>query len=391
MRRIIQGLPDLIDTVGDLEELLGQTPETRSGASSTVTNEQALADLDLNLTTPERARLFVQRYSDDDKTGNPGLYNWVAIFQETATGSAPVTAVLGRVRAESPSVANFSGRGFGNAPQAHALETIIGLFASVATVQANGTDTLQVTGIARDDLGSRFIVGMNADVVGTGISVPGGTTILEVTGRPGNPSSVRLSNPVSGPSGTAILTATPTGAFDKIANLATGNGLDVGGIGYQVQSQGAGAFDTGYGIGASGLRSVGKGFKVALANAARAVSVESSALAEGLVFATTSFSNAGIYFAPSVTGQYGIRFSSDGVYSIGAIYLPGQNIVTDTTTGMILWTSAAQRGGFFGRMPQPRPTLGVPVATDLATVIALANATRAALIQTGNGLGLVAA
>jgi hypothetical protein len=240
-----------------------------------------------------------------------------------------VTPLGARARGQTVYTISSSGRAYGVDPEIHGVEITVGAFVSEATVTANGTDTLTVTAIPQDSTGSRFEATMPVTLTGTGLSIPGGTTILSVSGRPGDPATITLSNTVTG-SGSGTLTAQPAGTIDVIGMLVTGNwgtgSATSVGTGLQFQAQNAAsAFRYGVNFGASSLLSTGIGFRFASLTAARAFSVESATLEEGVAFAGGTYSNAGIYFT-NPTMNYGIRFLSTGTYSTAAIMLDGQHI-----------------------------------------------------------------
>lgn len=59
------------------------------------------------------------------------------------------------------------------------------------------------------------------------------------------------------------------------------------------------------------------------------------------------------------------RINSTGVQMFGSLTINANNIITDTTTGMRIWTSATQLGSFWGVTPIVQPTVAntSPVAT----------------------------
>jgi hypothetical protein len=114
-------------------------------------------------------------------------------------------------------------------------------------------------------------------------------------------------------------------------------------------------------MGASAIATDGTAIKLASHSAKRGLSFESVVYSENAIhFSNITCTGSVISFSGAEAGTSGINFASSNVFSVAAINLPGQNIATDTTTGMKLWTSAAQKGGFFGATPVVRPS-GVAV------------------------------
>jgi hypothetical protein len=349
--------------------------------------------LDTHLTTPENSMVLLSRMSDED--GGAGVdYGWIAMAAARELGNRPVTGFASRTEAQKSYGGSSVARAYGLDQEAHAHELTYGLFPSKATAVADGSDTL--TNIVSTDPSSQFAPGMA--IRGDG-AFPVGATILAITGRRGSPTAIQVSAAV--PAGSYSIRARDTaGLRESVGLLVTTNGGEAGDPDWLANPNGIGILFQSYNdysrarnalqFGPSSVDPTGRAIRFASTVAERGISVESVAMDNFAVFSSGVFAGGVLSFS-GVTAASGLSFATSGIYSIAAINLAGQNIATDTTVGMKLWTSAAQKGGFFGRTPQVRPTLGVPAATDPASTMALVNAIRAALIESGTGLGLVAA
>lgn len=350
----------------------------------------AETDLDVNLTTPESLQILAARYDDLDRlvSPNPGVYNWGSGAYEVNLGTAPVTAVFARARGNTVYTVSSSGRAYGAAPEIHGFEITVGLFASVATVTTTiGSNVLTNVAVTQDGKGSRFENGMA--ISGTGIPV--GTTIINVTGRPGSPTSIALSaNATASASGVTVTAQPGSTSTESIGMLVTGNGgtADGGGnptgIAIQIQAQNTDSgFYRGLSMGASSLRPDGIGVRLFSHTADVGISMESANYTNALKLSGVTTTGSVISFS-TVTGTIGLNFASSNSFSTAAIVLAGQDIATDTTTGMKIATVSTQKIGFYGKTPIVRPSLAV-AATDAATTQTLANSLRSALINLGLG------
>lgn len=324
--------------------------------------ETLLAALDQDLTTPESAQIGLLRSQDVDRlvSPNPGIYKWGLFALEENLGTAPATPLAARLIANTGAALSGSAMMFGDNVQGHALELTVGARQSEATVNMTIGEAL-LTNIIPTKRGSRFVNGMPLK----GAGIPAGAKIGVVTARPGSPTQFTMvqadgvTPALATANGVAVaITAQPVGTLETIAGLITGaygtvdGGGNPAGAGLQFSSYNDySRLLYGLNFGASSLLATGKAMRLASLTAARALSVESSALDEGVAFSNTAFANAGLYFGPGVSGQYGLRFSSDGAYSIAAVYLPGQSIGTDTSVGLKLTTNVNQKWAAHGRTP----------------------------------------
>jgi hypothetical protein len=309
------------------------------------------------------------------------------------TGTAPVTAVAGRARGETVYTISSSGRAYGVTPEIHGVEITTGVFNSdfTATV-TNGDPVLRDITITSGD-GTRFEQGMTL----TGTGIPGATTISSVSGDAGDPTSITMSANAT-QTGSAVAIAAAATSSEQIGLLITTNGVGSS-TSAAIQSQSY-SDDARYrrviNVGNSGIHPDGTVFRIASATATRGLSFESATITTGINFSSGSYTNllsassstcsGAAWTFSSVTATIGINFASSNTFSTSAIHLAGQNISTDTTTGMKVATNSTQKLGFFGATPVVRPTVGA-AATDAATTQTLANNMRTALIN----LGLVSA
>jgi hypothetical protein len=145
-----------------------------------------------------------------------------------------------------------------------------------------------------------------------------------------------------------------------------------GHTGIQLQSYNSddSRFLRGINFGSSSLRASGTGIRFASVTADRGVSFESATFDEAIAIAGGSYANAILFSTGTYTGSAismsgitaanGINFASSSSFSSAAILLSGQNIATDTTTGMKIGTGTSQKIGFFNATPIVRPS-GVAV------------------------------
>lgn len=338
-----------------------------------------LVELDAQLTTPDLAQIFTSRTVDTD-TGAPNRYEWINFIRGENKGNASMTGFAARMYGFRLFPISSSGRVYGMSPQHHGFESTVGAHNSVATVTKNGSDTVNT--IIPSGSGMRFESGMVVTLSGA-LSVPGGTTILAVTGRPGAPSQIQLSNPITG-AGSGTLTATPGGAPDVIAYLATVNGAIAGQSAFQAQGQSGQTFDVGLLFGASAFGATSKGIKFSSTTLDRILSVESATITDGVVVANTAVADSLFEVSSGTTLASIIKIAASVQPTGAALVLPSQRISTDSAGGLMIVTSATHKLGFFGSTPIVRPTLA-NVATDAATTQTLANSLRSALINLGLG------
>jgi hypothetical protein len=266
------------------------------------------ADLNVDLTTPERSGLLMARYSALNRlvSPDPGNYNWLAFFYGVGVGTAPVTPLAARARGETVYTISSSGRAYGLSPEIHGIEITAGIHPSQATVATtNGSPTL--SSIVPTQKGSRFEAGMA--ISGTGI--PGGTTILSIAGDPWAPTSITLSaNATATATGVAALAETTGALAEGIGLLITGNSgsstvADLMDAAIQVQSQqDVGRWKYGVNQGASALHQTeGIAYRLASATAKRGLSIESCTLEDAILVTGGSMSNAAI----RVSGDFPIK------------------------------------------------------------------------------------
>lgn len=225
----------------------------------------------------------------------------------------------------------------------------------------------------------------------TGGSGSGATvTVTMIRGGFGYPDSIQISAPAtgSGSSNITVLSADTMGIALLVSGSGDGGSDGTGnpnGRGIQFQSYGNAAFLYGINFGASALRSNGTGIQFASGTAKRGISFESYNLEQAFRISEGSFTNlfqvagstcSGSAFSFStLTAASGLNFSSSCSFSTAAIVLSGQNIATDSTTGMIIATNPTQKIGFWGRTPVSRPnaiaspTGGVTVDTEARSAI----------------------
>lgn len=288
----------------------------------------------------------------------------------------------------------------------YAVNDIVTLSGGTSTFAATAK-VLSVSGGAITALlvtdGGNYTVDPAGTLNLTGGSGSGATcTATMIVAGFGNPSSITISANATA-SGTGI-TATVLSSKDNqnigILVSGSGNGGTDGngnknGRGIQFQSYGNAAFLYGINYGASALRSDGTGIRFSSGTASRGISFESfnfdqairisgGTFANFIQFTGTTSTGSAISFG-TVTATSGINFASSNTFSTAAIVLSGQNIATDTTTGMQVATSATQKLGFFGRTPVARPAV-IADATDAASTQARLNDLLAAI----RTLGLIA-
>lgn len=270
-----------------------------------------IAELDENLTTPERSPFLFARYAALNRrvSPDPGDLNWGIFAYEVNVGTAPVTPLAARARGETVYTISSSGRAYGANPEIHGFEVTAGIHPSEATVtMTSGTPTLE--NVVVTERGSRFEAGM----VVTGPNIPGSTTILSVVGDPWAPTSITLSANVTGSGAAVAILAEPAvGNAEAIGVLLTGNSgsstinnhMDAA---VQIQSQNTpGRWLYGINQGASALHQTsGIAYRLASATARRALSVESCNLEDAILITGGSMSNSAIRIsgdAPIKIGQ----------------------------------------------------------------------------------------
>lgn len=233
---------------------------------------------------------------------------------------------------------------------------------------------------------------------GTGATV----TANMIVGGFGNPSSITISANATGTGSNIVVTVLSSEDTQNIGLLVTGSG-DGGtdgsgnknGRGIQFQSYGSAAFYYGINFGPSALRADGVGIRFASGSAERGISFESYDATQAFRVSGGSLTNifqvsgatcsgSAISFS-TTTATIGLSFLSSNTFAIAALYLDGQNIATDTTTGMQIATSSTQKLGFYGKTPIARPA-AIPDATDAASTQARLND----LLAVMRNLGLIA-
>lgn len=347
--------------------------------------------------TPETATISIGGHFDE--AGGAGVnYKWGLNSWYTNPGTMPITNIDAVAQGWKVRGGGMAARQCGDGGDGHALELLSGQWAAKADVTTTlGSTTLGVSEVTFK--GSKFCVG-NAI---SGTNIPLGATIVSVT-QGGNttavagqgygyPESIEISAAATGGGNSSItvLSADTAGFALLISGSGDGGSDGTGnpnGIGIGFQSYGNAAFYRGISFGASALRPDGTGIRFATGTAQRGISFESYNLEQAFRVSGGTFINiiqtTGVTCTGSVvsfgttTATNGINFASSNVFSGAAIFLSGQNIDTDATTGMKIGLGSNRKIGFWNATPVVQPS-AIPNAaggTEIATINSILTALR---------------
>lgn len=318
-------------------------------------------------TRTDRAQFYVANTME--LNGFPNDTWWNQYNYAVNTGDAGTYAGAFRVRARAGTGYGASINVFGNNVTAHAQDLEVGMIASKSdcTGVTNGSNVL--TGITITSEGSVFDVGMPVHAVlnaagDAATYVPSNTTITGRTGPASAPTSLTLSNPITGfPGGTLHLWGQPGVTFSEtIGILVTGSGSDGSflsnkngvGMAFQAYSDND-RFLTGISMGASAVQPGGKNILIRSSQGARGISFENADnMASAIVAAGTStYTGPVIQIQSGVSAQYGISVA--GSFTNAGLLMTACDIATDTATGMKIAQATSQKLGFWGATPIAKP------------------------------------
>lgn len=323
--------------------------------------------------TPETA--LISLGGQYNLAGGAGdYYRWGIQCYMTNPNTAPITGINTKTSGYKVRGLGASVRQYGNGGDAHACELLIGQGLNTATATANNTAILTNIAITTD--GAKFDEGNTVSIYDSSSLTSGtllGTATIVSMDDPFAPTTMTLSGPLAA-SGTVYLRSFSADS-QNIGLLISGLGASTseGGKGnpdgraIQIQSYDNSAFKYGLVFGTSSLRTDGTGIRFASSPGTRALSLESTTMTDSAIYMTSNanlangmymtgntMSGSGIRFA-SNTADYGIRISADNTFAFAAIFLEGQNIGTDSTTGMKIATNSTSKLGLWGRTPIARP------------------------------------